>query len=106
MASNGGSFRILVPRFSSVRTRERFKTVGKAVVRFADLLGADITVSQKRNLLSVWVYYSNSGEKWIPAYCDWGKDGDEDSVFRWIRSELYHLSRRYEGFVLQSTPLS
>lgn len=70
MVSNSGSFLICVPRVSGARVHERFRTIGRAVVRMADLLGANIEVSQKRNLLSVWVYYENHGKEWTPIYCD------------------------------------
>lgn len=85
-----------------MQTRERFKTVGRAVVRIADLLGADIEVSQKKNLLSVWVYYKNGEQEWNPVYFDWGKDWDEDDVFNSIRNEVYSVASNHESVILQS----
>jgi len=82
--------------------RERFRTVGRAVVRIALILGADIDVSQKRNLLSVWVYYKNCGQEWSPVYFDWGKNWSEDDVFGSIRSEVYRLSNHQENIIVQS----
>ena len=102
MVSNSGEFLVCVPRFSGVRARERFRTVGQAAVRMAELLGADIEVSQRRNLLSVWVYYKNGGKEWSPVYFDWGKDWGEKDVFKSIRSEVGRLSAHHESFVLQS----
>jgi len=102
MVSNSGRFLIHVPQVSGVRVRERFRTVGRAVVRIALILGADIDVSQKRNLLSVWVYYRNCGKEWSQVYFDWGKDWSEDDVFGSIRSEVYDLSDYQENIVVQS----
>jgi len=102
MVSNSGEFLVCVPPFSGVRARERFRTVGQAAVRVAELLGADIEVSQRRNLLSVWVYYKNGGKEWSPVYFDWGKDWGEKDVFNSIRSEVGRLFAHRESFVLQS----
>jgi len=81
--------------------RERFRIVGRAVVRIAEMFGADIEVSQKRNLLSVWVYYKNGEEEWSPIYFDWGKHWNEDEVFGAIRSEV-HRSTKQDNIILQS----
>jgi len=81
--------------------RERFRTIGRAVVRIAEMMDADIEVSQKMNLLSFWVYYKNGGEKWSSVYFDWGKDWCEDEVFGSIRSEVRHSSKQ-EHIILQS----
>jgi len=102
IVSNSGKFLIHVPLISGVRARERFRTVGQAAVRIAELLGADIEVSQRRNLLSVWVYYKNGGKEWSPVYFDWGKDWGEKDVFKSIRSEVGRLFAHHESFVLQS----
>jgi len=102
MVSSNGTFLVCVPRVSGVRRRERFKTVGGAVVRMAELLGADIEVSQKRDLLSVWVYYKNGEKEWNPVYFDWGKDWSENEVFSSIRSELFSLPSHHNSLVLQS----
>lgn len=102
LASNGGSFLICVPRVSGLRPRERFRTVGRAAVRIAEMLGADIEVSQRRNLLSVWVYYKNEEREWSPVYFDWGKSWGENEVFNAIRSELYRLRLPHNSLVLPS----
>lgn len=101
MVSRGSSFLICVPQASAIRVRERFRTIGRAVVRIAEIMDADIEVSQKMNLLSVWVYYKNGGEKWSPVYFDWGKHWSEDEVFASIRREVYHSSKQ-EHIILQS----
>ena len=90
MFSNRPKFSIHVPSFS-MRDR-RFRPVGRAVVRLAELLDADIEISQRRNVTSIWVYYQNCGKKEIPMYCDWGKDWSEDDVCNLIRNKLYGLS--------------
>lgn len=99
LPSDSGKFLICIPRFS--RRNERFGTVGRAVVRVAELLGADIEVSQRKNVLSAWVYYKNGGKEEIPVYFDWGKDWDEDDVFHSIRSKLHGLSHLPEHAILQ-----
>jgi len=68
----------------------------------AELLRADIEVSQRRNLLSVWVYYKNDGKEWSPIYYDWGKDWSENEVLSSIRSELYRLPYHHNSLVLSS----
>lgn len=80
---------------------KRHKTVGRAVVRIAEMLGADIELSQRRNVLSVWVYYKNGGKEEIPLYCDWGKNWNEDDVYYAIRNVVYALSFHPEPAVLQ-----
>ncbi len=102
MAYISDRFLICIPRASDKRARQRFKTVGRAVIRMAELLGADIEISQRRNLLSVWVYYKNEGKEWSPIYYDWGKDWSENEVLSSIRSELYRLPRHHNIFVSQS----
>jgi hypothetical protein len=51
LAFNGGKFRICIPLVSGVRIRERFRTVGRAVVRIAETVEAEIEVSQKSKSL-------------------------------------------------------
>lgn len=102
IASNSGRFLICVPRVLNMHVSERLGTVGRAVVRIAELLGADIEVSQRRNLLSVWVYYRECRNNWSSVYFDWGKDWSEREVFSSIRSEVYRLSPHHSSFVSQS----
>jgi len=102
MVSRDSSFLICVPQASAIRVRERFRTVGRAVVRIAEMMDADIGVSQKMNLLSVWVYYKNGEEEWNPVYFDWGKHWSEDEVFGAIRSEVRPSSAQRENIILQS----
>ena len=73
-----------------------------AVLRIADELGKDIEVSNKKNVLSVWVYYKERGERESPLYSDWEKNWNEDEVFRELKSVMYGLSHRIsEDAVLQ-----
>ncbi len=102
LAFNGGKFRICIPLVSGVRIRERFRTVGRAVVRIAETVEAEIEVSQKKHLLSVWVYYTHSGKKWSTVYFDYGKNWREDEVFNSIRGEVSRLSPHHENLILQS----
>lgn len=99
MVSCDSSFLICFPRVS--RQRERLRVVGRAVVRMAEMLGADIEVNQKTHLFSVWVYYKTDREEWSPVYFDWGKNWSESEVFASIRSEVYR-STRQENVILQS----
>jgi len=65
------------------------------------MLDAEIDVSQKRNLLSIWVYFKNGEEEWSPVYFDWGKHWSEEDVFGSIRSEVHH-SCQHKNTILQS----
>lgn len=93
-------FLIYASRFS--RRRDRLKTVGRAVVRVAERLGVNIEVYPRKNILSIFVYYTNGNNEEIPVYCDWGKTLNEEDVYHAIRSVIYALSfhPRYE--VLQT----
>lgn len=106
MVSNSGSLLVHVPQVSGLRTRERVRIVGRAVVRAAELLGADIEVFQKRHLLSVWVYYRNGERELSPIYIDWGKDWGEHEVFNSMRSELSRFALHHTNPVLQSPQVS
>ncbi len=92
MNSSAGKFLICVPRHS--RSYGRLRTVTQAVLRVADALGKDIEVSNKKNVLSVWVYYKEGSEIESPVYSDWGKNWSEDEVLRELESRLYGLSHR------------
>ena len=97
---SSGKFLIYTSRFS--RRRERLKTVGRAVVRVAERLGADIEVYQRNDALSVFVYYKNGGKEEIPVYCDWDKNWNEEEVYHAIRNVIYTLSFHPEYTVLQT----
>ncbi len=99
MLSDRGRLMICIPRFSKVDGRLR--TVGRAVVRIAEGLGADIEVSQKKNVLSIWVYYKKDGEEEVPVYFDWDRDWNEDAVLHTIASKLYGLSPYPEKYIPQ-----
>ncbi len=99
---NGGRFRICIPLVSGIRIRERFRTVGRAVVRMAETVGADIEVSQKKHLLSVWVYYTRPGREWSTVYFDYGKNWREDEVFSSIKGEFDRLSSHQENLIIHS----
>ena len=100
MISDNGKFVVYASAFP--RRNERLRTVGRAVVRIAEKLGADVEISQKGNVLSVFVYYKNGGKEKIPVYCDWGKKWSEDEVYRSIWSLVYALSFHPEYSVLQT----
>lgn len=99
MLSLSSKFLVCVPRFS--RQNERFRAVGRAVVRVAEMLEADVEVSQRKDVLSIWVYYKNSENMEIPVYSDWEKDWDENHVFHAIRNKLYGMSFDSNHPVLQ-----
>ena len=97
---SSGKFVIYTSRSSG--RRKRLKTIGRAVVRVAERLGADIEVYQRKDVLSIFVYYKNGGEEKIPVYCDWGKNWDEEDVYHAIRSVIYALSFHPKYEVLQT----
>jgi len=99
MISHNGKFMVYASPFS--KRNERLKTVGRAVVRIAERLGADVEIAQKRDVLSIFVYYKNGGKEKIPVYCDWGKNWKEDDVYHAIKSVVYALSFNPEYSVLQ-----
>lgn len=72
------------------------------MVRIAETVGAEIEVSQKKHLLSVWVYYTRSGKEWSTVYFDYGKNWREDEVFSSIRGEVFRLSPHQESIILQT----
>ena len=90
MSSSKGKFLICIPRLSG--GKGRFRVVARAVVRIAEMLEKDVEVSNRRNVMSVWVYYKDKGRKESLLYSDWGKDWSEDEVFRTLRSMAYTLS--------------
>lgn len=99
MLSNNGKFMVYTSPFST--RNGRLETVGRAVVKIAERLEADIEITQRRDVLSIFVYYENGGEEKIPVYCDWGKNWNEDDIYHAIRSVVYTLSFHPEYSVLQ-----
>jgi hypothetical protein len=95
-----GRFLIYTSRFA--RRGGRLKTVGHAVVRVAERLGANIEVYQRKDVLSIFVYYKDGGKEEIPVYCDWEKNWNEEDVYHAIRSVIYALSFHPEYAVLQT----
>ncbi len=100
MAAPSGKFMVYASAFPG--RSDRLKTVGRAVFRIADRLGADIEISQRRNVQSIFVYYRNGGKERIPVYCDWGKNWNEEDVYHSIWSVVYALSFHPEYSVLQT----
>jgi hypothetical protein len=90
VSSRNVKFLVYVPRFS--RREGRFRTVGHAVVRIAETLGASIEIAQRRDILSVWVYYKNNAKEEIPVYSDWGKNWGEDDVYQVIMNRISGVS--------------
>jgi hypothetical protein len=39
-------------------------------VKIAEMLGADIEISQRTDVLSVWFYYKNDEKDKVPLYSD------------------------------------
>jgi len=99
MLSENGKFLVYAPP-SSLRN-ERLKTISKAVVKIAEKLGAEVEITRRRDVLSIFVFYKNGGEEEIPVYCDWGKNWDEDDIYHSIRSVVYALSFHPRYSVLQ-----
>lgn len=98
MASRIGRFVVRIP--PSPRRMDRIRTVGRATVRIAEMLGADIEVQQRHNASVVWVYYDN-GNKEELLYHDWSRDWSEEYIFNYIRRLLYGQSFLPEHAELQ-----
>jgi len=83
-------FLVYVSRFQ--RQNERVKAVGRAVIRIADELKAEIEI-KSWNVLAPHVYCidSRDGEKKL-IYADWGKNWGEDEVYNSIRKAILPLS--------------
>lgn len=92
--SNSDKLLIHVPQFS--RQDPRLRTVVSAVTRVAEMLGADIEIRRRRDVLSVWVYYAKSGKERVPVYFDWGKNWSDNDVFHAIRGTIHGLSLHAE----------
>jgi hypothetical protein len=97
MPDYDGKFLVYFPRLSG--RNERLKTVVRAVSRLSETLGTDIELSQRRDVLSVWVYFKNSRKEKIRLYSDWGKNWSEDDVFHTIENKLYGLFLHHEHAV-------
>jgi hypothetical protein len=63
-----------------------------AVSRLAKGLGLVVNVAQRKDVLSVWVYYTNNGQEDVLLYSDWGKDWNEKEVFQAISNMIHGLS--------------
>ena len=100
MLSNNGKFMVYASPFST--RNGRLKTVGRAVVRIAERLGAEVEIAQRRGVLSIFVYFKNGGKEKIPVYCDWGKKWNEDDIHHSIWSVIYALSFHPGYSVLQT----
>jgi len=90
---------VFISRFQ--RQRERVKAVGRAVIRIADELKAEIEI-RRWNVLAPHVYYvdSKGGEKKL-IYTDWGKNWSEDEVYDHIKKAILHLSHLHEYSIIE-----
>ena len=81
---------VYVSRFQ--RQKERVRAVGRAAIRVADELNAEVEI-RCWNVLAPHIYcmdYKGGGKKLI--YTDWGKNWNEDEVYDYIRKVILHLS--------------
>ena len=100
MPSRNGKFILYASAFSE--QNERLTTVGQAVARIAENLGAEIEIVQRMNVLSIFVYYKKGGREEVPVYCDWGKNLSVDDVYYSVWSVVYALSFHPEYTFLQT----
>ncbi|MCK5631523.1 hypothetical protein KAH85_03095 [Candidatus Bathyarchaeota archaeon] len=77
---------------SSAPSPDRLRIVDSAVSKVAGSLNFGFEHSNKKELLSIYVYYEGASGDEIPLYCDWGKHWEEDEVSRSIRSMMFVLS--------------
>jgi hypothetical protein len=89
MLENNGKFMIYASNKPSL---ERLRIVGSAVAKVANSLKLETEVSPRRKLLSIYVYYKGDAGDEIPVYCDWGKNWNEEDVYRAIRNMMFVLS--------------
>jgi len=89
MLENNGKFMIYASNKPSL---ERLRIVGSAVAKVANSLKLETKVSPKRKLLSIYVYYKGDAGDEIPVYCDWGKNWNEEDVYRAIKNMMFVLS--------------
>jgi hypothetical protein len=89
MLESNGKFMIYT---SNIPSPERLRVVGSAVAKVADSLNLETELSQKRKLLSIYVYYKSDLGDEIPVYSDWGKGWKEEDVYRAIRNMMFVLS--------------
>jgi len=99
LASSLGKFLIYAP--ASLGRRERLNVVSRAVSRVAKRLGLEIEISETGRVPSPYVFYLNRGVEEVPVYCDFGKNWDEDRIYKSIWSIVYTLSFLPEFNVLQ-----
>jgi hypothetical protein len=88
MLSNNGRFLVYAPN-----RHKRLGVVKPAVAKAAQNLRMKLEVAHTKKLLPIYVYYrSRRDEEDIPIYCDWGKEGTEEDVYRAIRDMMFVLS--------------
>ncbi|UCD96045.1 MAG: hypothetical protein JSV35_06005 [Candidatus Bathyarchaeota archaeon] len=71
---------------------DRLRIVDTAVSNVAGSLNFELEHSNRKELLSIYVYYEGASGDEIPLYCDWGKQLGADEVSRSIRSMMFVLS--------------
>ena len=71
---------------------DRLRIVDSAVSKVAGSLNFGLEHSNRKDLLSIYVYYEGASGDEIPLYCDWGKQLAEDEVSHSIRSMMFVLS--------------
>jgi hypothetical protein len=77
---------------SNAPSLDRLRIVDSAVSRVAGSLNFGLEHSNRKDLLSIYVYYEGASGDEIPLYCDWGKQFGADEVSRSIRSMMFVLS--------------
>lgn len=98
MLSNNGKFLIYTSN-----QHERLKIVEPAVARAAETLKLRIEVAETKKQFPIYVYYrSEQSEEKIPVYCDWGKYGNEEDVYRAIKNVMFALSFHPKHSALQA----
>jgi hypothetical protein len=90
MYSSGGKFLIYTSRFSN--QGDRLRVVRPAVAKIAKSLSLGVEIAPTKKTLSVYVYYQNDSGEEIPVYCDWGKNWNEEDVYKAIRNMMFVLS--------------
>jgi hypothetical protein len=81
-------FLVYISRFQ--RQTERVRAVGRAVIRIADELKAEIEI-RRWNVLAPHVYCIEGEEKRL-IYTDWGKNWGEDEVYNSLRKAMLPFS--------------
>ncbi len=98
MLSNNGRFLVYAPNHN-----KRLGIVKPAVVKAAQNLRLELEVTHTKKLSPIYVYYrSRRDEEDIPIYCDWGKEGTVEDVYRAIQGMMFVLSFHPEHSELRS----